>query len=44
MNKSKIINFVDQAVKQKSIVPGVGIYNPEKSLDRISKGVTARKR
>lgn len=38
--KSKDLKLTDIAVKQKSFVPGVGTYNFEKSLDKITKGVS----
>ncbi|CDW85772.1 UNKNOWN [Stylonychia lemnae] len=44
ITKSKIVNFVDEAVKAKSIVPGVGIYNPDNAYGKISKGVSSRRR
>jgi len=37
------MKYTDETVKRKSHVPGVGLYNPESALDKISKGVTARK-
>eukprot|EP00347_Sterkiella_histriomuscorum_P002618 403367446 len=44
ISKSKIIKYTDEAAKQKNYVPGVGLYNPDSALNKISKGLSQRKR
>ena len=44
MSKSKVTKYTDEAIKQKSFVPAVGIYNPENAFNKITKGVNSRKR
>lgn len=44
ISKSKIVSLSDQVSKNKSFVPGVGNYDYDQALSKISKGLAQRKR
>lgn len=44
IQKSKKVTFTDQMVKYSKALPGVGKYNPEKSLDRTYRPIAASRK